>query len=139
MSWCGPPIQTLDRGMRIQKSAFEAELGRLGIKHGDLREANILWNEELQRPIFIDFERSTVQPRAKRNPRKVLGEISPNKPSPMGRSPPMKKLLHKNRRTGSGEGLEKKVNTAAAFTLFDDENMTLQLPIPSPERPSVAE
>ncbi|KAI4174364.1 MAG: hypothetical protein LQ346_008242 [Caloplaca aetnensis] len=139
LSWGGHPIRTLDEGMRIQKSAFEAKLGRLGIKHGDLRAANMLWNDELQRLIFIDFERSTVQPRAKRNARKVLGEISPNKPSPMGRSPSMKKSLHKNRRTGSEEGLENKVKTAATLTIFDDENMTLQLPIPSPERLSVAQ
>ncbi|KAL8644542.1 MAG: hypothetical protein Q9210_007203 [Variospora velana] len=138
MSWGGVPIRTLDKEMRAQKSVFEAELGRLGIKHGDLRAANMLWNKELERLIFIDFERSTIQPRDKQSPRKVLGEISLDKPSPMGRSP-VKKSLGKSRRTRSCGGSENKTETAAAFTIVDEENMTFQLPIPSPEGISGAE
>ncbi|KAI4138485.1 MAG: hypothetical protein L6R39_006764 [Caloplaca ligustica] len=138
MSWGGDAIRTTDERMRTQISAFEVKLSRLGIQHGDLRAVNMLWNKELQRLIFIDFERSTVQRRTKQRSRKVLGEISPNKPTPMGGSTtnksPDKKSPSKVLRSS-----ENKVTTAAAFTIFDEENVTLQLPLPSPRRLSVGE
>ena len=39
------------------------EIKALGIVHDDLRDENILWNEELRRALIIDFHRSTLIPR----------------------------------------------------------------------------
>ena len=36
------------------------EVKRLGIEQGDIREPNILWNEELGRVMLIDFEFASV-------------------------------------------------------------------------------
>ncbi|KAI4086487.1 MAG: hypothetical protein LQ344_007506 [Seirophora lacunosa] len=40
--------------------AFQKELASYGVRHGDLVDRNILWNTEMQRLMFIDFERSTI-------------------------------------------------------------------------------
>ncbi|KAI4124609.1 MAG: hypothetical protein LQ338_004711 [Usnochroma carphineum] len=138
MSWGGNAIRTIDERMRTQINTFEAKLGRLGIRHGDLRAVNMLWNKELQRLLFIDFERSTtIQRRIKQRSVKVLGEISPNKPLPIGGSTTKSpdKISPSKLLRSSGNTMK----TAAAFTIFDEENITLQLPIPSPKRLSLRE
>ncbi|KAI4124200.1 MAG: hypothetical protein LQ338_004929 [Usnochroma carphineum] len=82
LSYGGETVRTLDASMCTQVHDFKAKLDRFGIKHGDLRPENMLWNKELQRLVFIDFERSTMQPRPKPPLARVLGEISANKQSP---------------------------------------------------------
>ncbi|KAI4176463.1 MAG: hypothetical protein LQ343_000999 [Gyalolechia ehrenbergii] len=47
------------RDLWPQVTAFEERLAWYGVQHGDLEDRNILWNTELQRIMFIDFERST--------------------------------------------------------------------------------
>ncbi|KAL9576599.1 MAG: hypothetical protein Q9212_006969 [Teloschistes hypoglaucus] len=97
-----------------------------------MRATNMLWNQELQRVIFIDFERSTMAPLVKQLPARVLRELSPNKRYPIRQSPPKKmptKLL-----TMPEDAMKK---TRTMFTIFDEENMILQLPIPSPKRPVI--
>ncbi|KAL8723970.1 MAG: hypothetical protein Q9166_008200 [cf. Caloplaca sp. 2 TL-2023] len=127
MSHGGEMVQGLDRQMQKQISRFEAKLDRLGIKHEDLRRPNMLWNNELQRLIFIDFERSTIQPRVK-NVSRMLGEISSNKGSPRTKSPtkssPSKTLT-------SSKYTEE--HATSAFKVSNDEDKMLELPIPSPE------
>ncbi|KAJ8098400.1 hypothetical protein POJ06DRAFT_283007 [Lipomyces tetrasporus] len=39
------------------------EIRALGVEHGDMRFANVLWNEELGRALIIDFHRSKLAPR----------------------------------------------------------------------------
>ena len=41
---------------------FEGEIARLGVKHGDLRLPNMLWNDEIDGVMFIDLERATEIP-----------------------------------------------------------------------------
>ncbi|KAL8749099.1 MAG: hypothetical protein Q9184_006939 [Pyrenodesmia sp. 2 TL-2023] len=50
--------------LMAQVTAFEARLAGCGVQHGDLADRNILWDPELQRIMFIDFERSTVDQHA---------------------------------------------------------------------------
>lgn len=45
-------------------TAFQAKLARCGVQHGDLADRNILWDTQLQRIMFIDFERSMVDQHA---------------------------------------------------------------------------
>ncbi|KAI4134372.1 MAG: hypothetical protein LQ341_006032 [Variospora aurantia] len=49
-----------------QVTAIEMDLLRLGIRHEDLRPANLLWSEELKRVLLIDFERSRIRSPAER-------------------------------------------------------------------------
>jgi hypothetical protein len=45
-------VRELDRSLRSIHTA--------GVLHRDVRKANVLWNEETQRAVFIDFERALV-------------------------------------------------------------------------------
>lgn len=132
MSYGGTSISMKDKAMKSQAQDFEVQLDRLGVQHGDMRTTNMLWNQELQRLIFIDFERSTMAPPVNQLPIRVLRELSPNKRFSIRQSPPKKmptKLF-----TTSEDAMK---NTPGVFTIFDEENMTLQLPIPSPKRPVI--
>ncbi|KAL8703858.1 MAG: hypothetical protein Q9201_002973 [Fulgogasparrea decipioides] len=131
MSYGGTPIRTKDQSTQIQVKDFEAKLDRLGIQHRDLREPNMLWNQELQRLIFIDFERSTIEARVKKVPTRVLENLSPNQNLPGKQS-----TAELPNKTSTRMNNEMK-QTPAAFAISDDENMTLELPIPSPKRPLV--
>ena len=44
-------------------SRMNDQLRSLGVAHGDIRPANVLWNETLGQLTFIDFQRSTLIPR----------------------------------------------------------------------------
>ncbi|KAL8801686.1 MAG: hypothetical protein Q9182_004280 [Xanthomendoza sp. 2 TL-2023] len=52
----------LDREQDLQAKGFQQALAAKGVRHGDLRFPNMLWNQELQRVMFIDFERSRRVP-----------------------------------------------------------------------------
>ncbi|KAI9778921.1 MAG: hypothetical protein M1816_003803 [Peltula sp. TS41687] len=63
MSWSGPDL--LDCGVDKQLLDEETrrtvrEVERLGVRQGDVRPQNLLWNEELGRVILIDFECATI-------------------------------------------------------------------------------
>ena len=54
-----------------------AEVRRAGIDQMDVRSPNLLWNQEAQRVMLIDFERAImIQAEPKE---RVMQEISPNK------------------------------------------------------------
>ncbi|KAL8899380.1 MAG: hypothetical protein Q9192_001597 [Flavoplaca navasiana] len=59
--------------LSVQTRAFEKMLACYGIEHRDLERRNMLWNEELRRVMFVDFERSTVDQRTG-----VFHPVSPN-------------------------------------------------------------
>ncbi|KAI4193051.1 MAG: hypothetical protein LQ346_004017 [Caloplaca aetnensis] len=59
---------------RLQVKSFKKKLERFGLEHGDLEERNMLWNAEVKRIMFIDFERSKSVPRTR-----ALQEITPNR------------------------------------------------------------
>jgi serine/threonine protein kinase len=50
---------------RLQQEIWKSkkEIQALGVRHEDLRLENILWNDELQRALIIDFHRSKLDPR----------------------------------------------------------------------------
>ena len=52
---------------------FEDEIERLGVQHNDLIPANILWNDQIQKVMFIDFEAATIVRKG------VLQELSTNR------------------------------------------------------------
>ncbi|KAL9019965.1 MAG: hypothetical protein Q9185_002787 [Variospora sp. 1 TL-2023] len=60
--------------LRLQVESFKAKLERFGLERGDLENRNILWNAEMKRITFIDFERSRSIPRSR-----VLQETTPNR------------------------------------------------------------
>ncbi|KAL8760968.1 MAG: hypothetical protein Q9184_002871 [Pyrenodesmia sp. 2 TL-2023] len=60
--------------LRLQVKSFKTKLERFGLEHGDLEERNILWNPQMERTMFIDFERSKSILRAR-----ALQEITPNR------------------------------------------------------------
>lgn len=137
LSFGGKMVDSLDRPMLAQIDTFRAKLDGFGIKHGDLENRNMLWNEELQRLVFIDFERSVVQPRSKPTSTTALQEITPNKLSvtKVAREttlPDMDQIASNNDSSACTHNLVK--GAATTFDIFDDENTALELPIPSPKR-----
>ncbi|KAL8959341.1 MAG: hypothetical protein Q9193_003781 [Seirophora villosa] len=48
------------RDLGAELITFQKVLASYGVRHGDLVDRNILWNTEMQRLMFIDFERSTI-------------------------------------------------------------------------------
>ena len=76
MSWAGEERAKEVEGkedLRAHIKAFQARIQRLGILHDDLHANNILWNDHLQRPMFIDFEGATEVAR------EALQEVSTNR------------------------------------------------------------
>ena len=57
MSWAGEFIDEATVDSAAVPYAVD-DITRIGVKHGDLRAPNILWNAERQRVMVIDFERS---------------------------------------------------------------------------------
>lgn len=57
-----------------QVRQFELVIAARGVKHEDTRCLNMLWNKELERLMFIDFERSTVDIGTR-----ALQDITPNR------------------------------------------------------------
>ncbi|EFX06344.1 hypothetical protein CMQ_6665 [Grosmannia clavigera kw1407] len=76
LSYGGEPalaVQVRDRPVptteTLQQLAHQAwfQLAATGIEHGDEREANMVWNEERQRMMCIDFDRAwIVKPKTKK-------------------------------------------------------------------------
>ncbi|KAI6857979.1 hypothetical protein KC338_g6570 [Hortaea werneckii] len=64
MAWGGEPPTKLqwDECPHVRKALkmSHAQIWKLGVRHGDLRRANVLWNEELNRLLIIDFHKSTL-------------------------------------------------------------------------------
>ena len=61
MSWGGERADKVKEASSLQMEIcqFEDEIERLGVRHNDLISDNILWNDEVQGMMFIDFEGST--------------------------------------------------------------------------------
>ncbi|KAL8661193.1 MAG: hypothetical protein Q9202_005795 [Teloschistes flavicans] len=55
-------------GLENQLRHFEDTITARGVRHLDLEPRNMLWNEELGRLMFIDFERSIIDTDAVSNP-----------------------------------------------------------------------
>ncbi|KAL8917477.1 MAG: hypothetical protein Q9208_007922 [Pyrenodesmia sp. 3 TL-2023] len=92
--------------LRLQVKSFKNKLERFGLEHGDLEERNILWNPEMERVMFIDFERSKSI-----LPSRALQEITPSRQcleADMSNKSPRAKLQ--------------------GFEIYEDE------PIPSPKK-----
>ncbi|KAK2787209.1 hypothetical protein FQN52_007298 [Onygenales sp. PD_12] len=82
MAWGGQDFQSarpshIDEGEQIART--RDEINAAGIEHLDEGNLNMLWNEELQRVLFIDFGRVRIveQPQLKRK-LSVLKEIDSN-------------------------------------------------------------
>ncbi|CAG8231199.1 unnamed protein product, partial [Penicillium salamii] len=81
MGWGGECTTTMELTQQLCREIHKSnkEIKSLGIIHDDLRQENVLWNEELGRALIIDFHRSTLRCRpskprrgaAKRRPRQV--------------------------------------------------------------------
>ena len=59
MSWGGERVDNKVEGLRnlnLEVKRFEHQIERLGVRHNDLHLANILWNDQNQKMIFIDFD-----------------------------------------------------------------------------------
>ncbi|KAG5294561.1 hypothetical protein I7I48_11114 [Histoplasma ohiense] len=75
LSWAGKPISEI---MKSDNSACMIEMTSqslqaihlAGVLHRDVEPRNILWNEDCNRPMFVDFERAEIQ--------NALSAISPN-------------------------------------------------------------
>ncbi|KAL8906903.1 MAG: hypothetical protein Q9171_006082 [Xanthocarpia ochracea] len=117
-----------NRMRSLQGKSIPVYLGNIVLIKRKWYEPNMLWNEELQRLIFIDFERSRLEPRVKKTPTRVLQELSPSKLQ--NQRSPIKKSIDKPS-ASLEEGVKK---TPAPFTVLDEENMILELPILSPKR-----
>ncbi|KKZ64113.1 hypothetical protein EMCG_01611 [[Emmonsia] crescens] len=84
MSWAGNNLHSKDYGpdvdidIEAQKQQSIVELNAAGLVHDDLRQSNMVWNQERQRVMVIDFDQSKIQlPQRKRpgdgGPSSVLG------------------------------------------------------------------
>lgn len=64
MAWGGTPLtESQWHEKSSAKTAMEksyGEIRKLGVRHGDIRPQNSLWNSELNRVLLIDFERSDL-------------------------------------------------------------------------------
>jgi serine/threonine protein kinase len=75
----GNSISKLEQSPKLQREIWKSkkEIQALGVRHEDLRLENILWDDELQRALIIDFHRSKLDPRptGKRAKKRPLGNI----------------------------------------------------------------
>ncbi|KAM5438211.1 hypothetical protein McanMca71_000371 [Microsporum canis] len=83
MAWGGkclseapPPIEKQDLAGRVKQA--QRELLSYKVAHLDFEDRNILWNEEIQGVMVIDFGRVKVIESLKRKADAVLADISPN-------------------------------------------------------------
>lgn len=65
MAWGGESTSKLKQQLVLRREILRSqnEIRALGVRHGDLRPDNILWNAELERALIIDFHRSTLDRR----------------------------------------------------------------------------
>ena len=75
MSWGGERADKVEQvgNLKVEVKRFEDEIERLGVRYNDLIPANILWDDRIQRTMFIDFEAASEIPGG------VLQELSPNR------------------------------------------------------------
>ncbi|KAL9593276.1 MAG: hypothetical protein Q9219_007620 [cf. Caloplaca sp. 3 TL-2023] len=127
MSYGGSSIGSLEPELKPQVSDFESELAHLGVQHLDLYTRNMLWNEDAQRLIFIDFERSAILPRPKdkKTSTRVLQELSPDKGGPNKRLSVRTSTSAIDKGHSWGDGKVKQMSTS--IPIFD-ENLILELP-----------
>ena len=97
LSWAGTSIAndgvTKD-GLQSETQRTVNEVRQAGIDQCDVRSPNLLWNEETQRVMLIDFERAVEIPQ-----RPAMEEASPNK-----RRNPFDRLTSKTKRHAKTEG-----------------------------------
>ena len=87
MSWGGnlaDEDESIKDSLRLQKEIKRTmtEVRRAGVDQMDLRSPNLLWNQEAQRVMLIDFERATMIKGLEHDgvhEERVMQEISPNK------------------------------------------------------------
>jgi tRNA A-37 threonylcarbamoyl transferase component Bud32 len=61
MAWGGEPLagsQWQTKLHAVKRS--HGKIHKLGVRHGDVRPPNTLWNSELNRVLIIDFHRSEL-------------------------------------------------------------------------------
>jgi serine/threonine protein kinase len=65
MGWGGESMATMELTQQLRREIHRSnkEIKTLGIIHEDLRLDNVLWSEELERALIIDFHRSTLRRR----------------------------------------------------------------------------
>jgi predicted Ser/Thr protein kinase len=71
MAWGGEPLtrsQWQDKSSAVKKS--HAIIRELGVRHGDVRRPNTLWNPELNRVLIIDFHKSELLKTQTRMPKR---------------------------------------------------------------------
>ncbi|KAL9043630.1 MAG: hypothetical protein Q9214_003190 [Letrouitia sp. 1 TL-2023] len=105
-------------GLDTQIERFKSTLDYFGVRHGDLRLPNMLYNEETQGMIFIDFERATT---AADRRQELLKLISANR-----------KRKAEAIRSGGKKVVDAENKVDLPFWEAEDE--ALVLPIPSPKR-----
>jgi serine/threonine protein kinase len=66
MSWGGEMIGLKESALRHEISRSMRQIRKLGVVHEDLRNENMLWNDELGRVLIIDFHRSRIDCRPTR-------------------------------------------------------------------------
>ena len=73
MSWGGKEADEADvPNIEEEVKRSFAELRQEGVVHGDKREPNMLWNEERQRVMVVDFDRARILPARHKQVLKVL-------------------------------------------------------------------
>ena len=60
LSYGGEPIWEIPAGDEPRVGQFVTALRARGVRHGDTRPENMLWNRELGQLMFVDFERSSI-------------------------------------------------------------------------------
>jgi hypothetical protein len=76
MAWGGEPVtqsQWQDKFSAVKKS--HAIIRELGVRHGDVRRPNTLWNPELNRVLIIDFHKSELLKTQIRMPKRTGGSL----------------------------------------------------------------
>jgi hypothetical protein len=64
----------MGRDLAVETSGAVTKMLDCGVKHGDVRPPNVLWNPEIGNVVLVDFERSDILKRVS-----VLQEKSPNR------------------------------------------------------------
>lgn len=70
MAWGGKALKEDERSFKNEIDRTRSEISGAGIEHLDERAPNMLWNEEVQRVMFVDFGRARVTRRRKPSGRK---------------------------------------------------------------------
>ncbi|KAJ5925846.1 hypothetical protein N7454_007356 [Penicillium verhagenii] len=87
MAWGGKHMDCIGPPEQKQIRRSRKDLRSLGIRHGDIRLENLLWNAETQRVMIIDFHLSSLQP--------MLQSASKKRDVPSDASPARKRMRAK--------------------------------------------